>query len=125
MGFFFLRLFGTAHKVTCSVSSGYLKKHHQALFHPPLPLHKLHSVQRLGFGTNNKIFVQFDLPWWDADCEVIYFSWEDEVRRVVNDERCTFYRAYTLNQLHTLFSLSCFRFRMPWWTKCQMYIDPG
>lgn len=66
--------------LVCSHHSGYLKKHHSALFQPPLPLHKLHSVQRLGFGTNNKIFVEFDSPWWDADCEVIHLLWEDEVR---------------------------------------------
>lgn len=53
--------------------------HHSTLFSPPLPLHKLHSVQRMGFGTNNKIFVEFDSPWWDVDCEVIYLVWEDEV----------------------------------------------
>ncbi|KAG7258114.1 hypothetical protein CRUP_026714 [Coryphaenoides rupestris] len=52
--------------------------HHSTLFSPPLPLHKLHSVQRMGFGTNNKIYVEFDSPWWDADCEVIYLVWEDE-----------------------------------------------
>nr|XP_040033736.1 peroxisomal N(1)-acetyl-spermine/spermidine oxidase [Gasterosteus aculeatus aculeatus] len=67
-----------ADHVIVTVPLGYLKKHHSALFHPPLPLHKLHSVQRLGFGTNNKIFVEFDSPWWDADCEVIYLVWEDE-----------------------------------------------
>ncbi|KAG7236345.1 hypothetical protein INR49_001042, partial [Caranx melampygus] len=60
----------------------YLKKHQSTLFSPPLPLHKLHSVQRLGFGTNNKIFVEFDSPWWDADCEVIHFVWEDEAAMV-------------------------------------------
>uniref|UniRef100_A0A8C4GF14 Amine oxidase domain-containing protein n=2 Tax=Dicentrarchus labrax TaxID=13489 RepID=A0A8C4GF14_DICLA len=67
-----------ADHVIVTVPLGYLKKHHSALFRPPLPLHKLHSVQRLGFGTNNKIFVEFDSPWWDADCEVIYLLWEDE-----------------------------------------------
>ncbi|XP_070696755.1 peroxisomal N(1)-acetyl-spermine/spermidine oxidase-like [Pempheris klunzingeri] len=67
-----------ADHVVVTVPLGYLKKHHSALFCPPLPLHKLHSVQRLGFGTNNKIFVEFDAPWWDADCEVIHFVWEDE-----------------------------------------------
>ncbi|XP_068579357.1 peroxisomal N(1)-acetyl-spermine/spermidine oxidase-like [Cebidichthys violaceus] len=67
-----------ADHVIVTVPLGYLKKHHSALFDPPLPLHKLHSVQRLGFGTNNKIFVEFDSPWWDADCEVIYLVWEDE-----------------------------------------------
>lgn len=68
----------TADHVIVTVSLGYLKNHHSTLFNPPLPLHKLHSVQRLGFGTNNKIFVEFDSPWWDADCEVIYLLWEDE-----------------------------------------------
>ncbi|XP_029305563.1 peroxisomal N(1)-acetyl-spermine/spermidine oxidase [Cottoperca gobio] len=68
----------TADHVIVTVPLGYLKKHHSTLFRPPLPLHKLHSVQRLGFGTNNKIFVEFDSPWWDADCEVIYLVWEDE-----------------------------------------------
>ncbi|XP_022060964.1 peroxisomal N(1)-acetyl-spermine/spermidine oxidase-like [Acanthochromis polyacanthus] len=67
-----------ADHVICTVPLGYLKKHHSTLFHPPLPLHKLCSVQRLGFGTNNKIFVEFDAPWWDADCEVICLVWEDE-----------------------------------------------
>ncbi|XP_049926879.1 peroxisomal N(1)-acetyl-spermine/spermidine oxidase-like [Epinephelus moara] len=67
-----------ADHVIVTIPLGYLKKHHSTLFRPPLPLHKLHSVRRLGFGTNNKIFVEFDSPWWDADCEVIYLVWEDE-----------------------------------------------
>ncbi|XP_034057697.1 peroxisomal N(1)-acetyl-spermine/spermidine oxidase-like [Gymnodraco acuticeps] len=67
-----------ADHVIVTVPLGYLKKHHSTLFSPPLPLHKLHSVERLGFGTNNKIYVEFDSPWWDADCEVIYLVWEDE-----------------------------------------------
>lgn len=68
----------TADHVIVTVSLGYLKKHHSSMFSPHLPLHKLHSIQRQGFGTNNKIYVEFDSPWWDADCEVIYFLWEDE-----------------------------------------------
>lgn len=67
-----------ADHVIITVPLGYLKRHHPTLFHPPLPLHKLHSIQRLGFGTNNKIFVEFDEPWWDADCDVIQLVWEDE-----------------------------------------------
>lgn len=60
-------------------TSGYLKKHYSTLFCPPLPAHKLHSIQKLGFGTCNKIYVEFESPWWDADCEVIYLVWKDEV----------------------------------------------
>ncbi|XP_015233100.1 PREDICTED: peroxisomal N(1)-acetyl-spermine/spermidine oxidase [Cyprinodon variegatus] len=67
-----------ADHVIVTVPLGYLKRHHSSLFQPPLPLHKLHSIQRLGFGTNNKIFVEFDAPWWDADCDAIQLVWEDE-----------------------------------------------
>ncbi|XP_053730414.1 peroxisomal N(1)-acetyl-spermine/spermidine oxidase [Synchiropus splendidus] len=67
-----------ADHVIVTVPLGYLKKHHSSLFHPALPLHKQRSIQRLGFGTNNKIYLEFDSPWWDADCEVIHLVWEDE-----------------------------------------------
>ncbi|XP_026211777.1 peroxisomal N(1)-acetyl-spermine/spermidine oxidase [Anabas testudineus] len=79
-----------ADHVIVTVPLGYLKKHHSTLFRPPLPLHKLHSIQRLGFGTNNKIFVEFDSPFWDADCEVIYLLWDDEdalVQQVTDVQR--------------------------------------
>lgn len=68
----------TADHVIVTVSLGYLKKHHSSMFSPSLPLHKQLSIQRQGFGTNNKLYVEFDSPWWDADCEIIYFLWEDE-----------------------------------------------
>ncbi|KAM9345431.1 peroxisomal N(1)-acetyl-spermine/spermidine oxidase-like [Symphorus nematophorus] len=67
-----------ADHVIVTVPLGYLKKHHSTLFCPPLPAHKLHSVQKLGFGTCNKIHVEFESPWWDADCDIIYLVWEDE-----------------------------------------------
>ncbi|XP_074532011.1 peroxisomal N(1)-acetyl-spermine/spermidine oxidase-like [Halichoeres trimaculatus] len=67
-----------ADHVIVTVPLGYLKKHHSALFNPPLPTHKLNSIHRLGFGTCNKIYVEFGSRWWDADCEIIYLVWNDE-----------------------------------------------
>uniref|UniRef100_UPI0037E9A11D peroxisomal N(1)-acetyl-spermine/spermidine oxidase-like n=1 Tax=Semicossyphus pulcher TaxID=241346 RepID=UPI0037E9A11D len=67
-----------ADHVIVTVPLGYLKKHHSTLFSPPLPAHKLRSVHKLGFGTCNKIYVEFESPWWDEDCEVIYLVWNDE-----------------------------------------------
>ncbi|KAJ8418184.1 hypothetical protein AAFF_G00138930 [Aldrovandia affinis] len=67
-----------ADHVIVTVPLGYLKKHQETLLSPPLPLNKVHSIQRMGFGTNNKIFLEFEQPFWDPDCEVIYFVWEDE-----------------------------------------------
>uniref|UniRef100_A0A3B5B7B5 Peroxisomal N(1)-acetyl-spermine/spermidine oxidase-like n=1 Tax=Stegastes partitus TaxID=144197 RepID=A0A3B5B7B5_9TELE len=67
-----------ADHVIVTVPLGYVKKHHSALFHPPLPTHKLQSIQKMGFGTTDKIFVEFESPWWDAGCEIIYLVWKDE-----------------------------------------------
>lgn len=62
----------------CCFNKGYLKKHKDTFLSPSLPLHKLHSIQRMGFGTNNKIFLEFEQPFWDDECELIYLVWEDE-----------------------------------------------
>uniref|UniRef100_A0A8C1UU38 Amine oxidase domain-containing protein n=1 Tax=Cyprinus carpio TaxID=7962 RepID=A0A8C1UU38_CYPCA len=67
-----------ADHVIVTVPLGYLKKHQSTFLSPPLPLHKSHSIQRMGFGTNNKIFLEFEQPFWDEDCELIYLVWEDE-----------------------------------------------
>ncbi|XP_062852245.1 peroxisomal N(1)-acetyl-spermine/spermidine oxidase [Trichomycterus rosablanca] len=67
-----------ADHVIVTVPLGYLKKHHDTLFEPVLPLHKRHSLQRMGFGTNNKIFLEFEQPFWEEDCEAVYLIWEDE-----------------------------------------------
>ncbi|KAL0964155.1 hypothetical protein UPYG_G00319940 [Umbra pygmaea] len=91
-----------ADHVIITVPLGYLKKYHGTLFSPPLPLHKLHSVQRMGFGTNNKIFVEFDKPWWDEDCDVVYLVWEDEsdlVDQVADVERLWFKKLFGFSVL--------------------------
>uniref|UniRef100_A0A674PDE9 Peroxisomal N(1)-acetyl-spermine/spermidine oxidase-like n=1 Tax=Takifugu rubripes TaxID=31033 RepID=A0A674PDE9_TAKRU len=67
-----------ADHVILTVPLGYLQKHHSTLFHPPLPPPKVHSIQNLGFGTCNKVFVEFDVPWWGPNCEIIYLVWKDE-----------------------------------------------
>ena len=59
-----------------------MKKHHSTLLSPAPPLHKLHSIQRMGFGTNNKIFLEFQQPFWEPQTEAIYLLWEDEAHLV-------------------------------------------
>lgn len=77
----------------CSIT-GYLKKHQNTFLSPSLPLHKLHSIQRMGFGTNNKIFLEFEQPFWDEDCEWIFLVWEDETHLtdVVSDVKMSWIR---------------------------------
>ena len=46
--------------VLCTAPLGYLKKNHQKLFKPNLPEEKVNSIENLGFGDANKIFIIFD-----------------------------------------------------------------
>lgn len=31
----------------------------------------------MGFGTNNKVFLEFEEPFWEPDCQYIQVVWED------------------------------------------------
>lgn len=81
----------------CCPIKGYLKKYKDTFLSPSLPLHKLHSIQRMGFGSNNKIFLEFEQPFWDEDCELIYIVWEDETDLcdVVSDVKASWIRKLT------------------------------
>lgn len=68
--------------VTCSL--GYLKKHSHSLFKPLLPNDKLTSIHRMGFGTVDKIFLEFPEPFWDKDCEGIQFVWMNDEQFVLS-----------------------------------------
>ncbi|XP_065261455.1 spermine oxidase isoform X2 [Emys orbicularis] len=57
---------------------GVLKKYHESLFHPGLPEEKVMAIQKLGISTTDKIFLEFEEPFWSPECNSIQFVWEDE-----------------------------------------------
>uniref|UniRef100_A0A493T9D8 Peroxisomal N(1)-acetyl-spermine/spermidine oxidase n=1 Tax=Anas platyrhynchos platyrhynchos TaxID=8840 RepID=A0A493T9D8_ANAPP len=59
-------------------SQGFLKEHHHDFFQPPLPTWKAEAIHRLGFGTNNKIFLEFEQPFWEPEQQLLEVVWEDE-----------------------------------------------
>ncbi|XP_068024543.1 peroxisomal N(1)-acetyl-spermine/spermidine oxidase isoform X2 [Melanerpes formicivorus] len=67
-----------ADHVIVTVPLGFLKEHHQDFFQPPLPERKAEAIRRLGFGTNNKIFLEFEQPFWDPQQQLLEVVWEDE-----------------------------------------------
>ncbi|XP_069719752.1 peroxisomal N(1)-acetyl-spermine/spermidine oxidase isoform X2 [Phaenicophaeus curvirostris] len=67
-----------ADHVIVTVPLGFLKKHHRDFFQPPLPEEKAEAIRRLGFGTNNKIFLEFEQPFWEPQQQFLKVVWEDE-----------------------------------------------
>ncbi|XP_008563042.1 PREDICTED: peroxisomal N(1)-acetyl-spermine/spermidine oxidase-like [Galeopterus variegatus] len=66
-----------AHHVIVTVPLGFLKEHWDTFFEPPLPTEKAEAIRKIGFGTNNKIFLEFEEPFWEPDCQFIQLVWED------------------------------------------------
>ncbi|XP_027548876.1 peroxisomal N(1)-acetyl-spermine/spermidine oxidase [Neopelma chrysocephalum] len=67
-----------ADHVIVTVPLGFLKERHQDFFQPPLPEWKVEAIRRLGFGTNNKIFLEFEQPFWEPEQQLLEVVWEDE-----------------------------------------------
>jgi len=61
--------------VVCTQSIGCLKQSMHQLFVPPLPHAKRMSIQKLGFGTMNKVYLVFSQPFWDVDFETFNLLW--------------------------------------------------
>ncbi|XP_019583886.2 peroxisomal N(1)-acetyl-spermine/spermidine oxidase [Rhinolophus sinicus] len=66
-----------AHHVVLTVPLGFLKEHLDTFFEPPLPAEKAEAIRKIGFGTNNKIFLEFKEPFWEPDVQLIQLVWED------------------------------------------------
>ncbi|NXI48221.1 PAOX oxidase, partial [Galbula dea] len=67
-----------ADHVIITVPLGFLKEHHLDFFEPRLPKQKAEAIHRLGFGTNNKIFLEFEEPFWEPQQQLLEVVWEDE-----------------------------------------------
>ncbi|KAF7217956.1 spermine oxidase isoform X2 [Nothobranchius furzeri] len=69
-----------ADHVIITTSLGVLKQHHAAMFSPSLPEDKVLAIEKLGISTTNKIFLEFEEPFWSPECNSIQFVWEDEAQ---------------------------------------------
>ncbi|XP_067847380.1 peroxisomal N(1)-acetyl-spermine/spermidine oxidase-like [Heptranchias perlo] len=67
-----------ADHVIVTVSLGHLKSKGQSLFHPPLPENKLLAIENIGFGTVDKIYLEYEIPFWGEDAQRIVLVWKDE-----------------------------------------------
>jgi len=62
-----------AKRVISTLPLGVLKQQHHNLFHPALPQRLQDSIQRLGYGCLEKIWLSFSCePFWPTDADVFY-----------------------------------------------------
>lgn len=76
----------TAEHVIFTASLGVLKARHPTLFTPNLPEKKIKAINAIGYGTLDKIFLEFDKPFWSVDgSEFVSFSflWSDADLKLV------------------------------------------
>lgn len=65
-----------ADHVICTAPLGVLKETSNVLFDPELPQYKLESIERLLFGTVDKIFLEYDRPFLTNDISEVLLLWD-------------------------------------------------
>lgn len=55
-----------------------LKERHLSLFNPILPQRKIDAIDGLSIGTVDKIFLEFEKPFWTPEWEGFSFLWKPE-----------------------------------------------
>lgn len=77
-----------ADHVITTVSIGVLKENCHTLFTPPLPASKLNAIEGLSIGTVDKIYLEFEKPFWDGDWAGFSLLWtkkdSEEIRGTAN-----------------------------------------
>ncbi|RVE44839.1 hypothetical protein evm_010494 [Chilo suppressalis] len=66
-----------ANHVICTIPLGVLKEHVSTLFEPALPHYKIESIERLLFGTVNKIFLEYERPFLNPEVTEIMLLWQN------------------------------------------------
>ena len=65
----------------CTVPLGVIKESAETLFAPPLPADKRDAIEKLHFGTVNKIFLEYERPFLSPDVDEIVLLWDDRAER--------------------------------------------
>ncbi|GFG38328.1 hypothetical protein Cfor_01739 [Coptotermes formosanus] len=81
-----------ADHVICTIPLGVLKEKAATLFSPSLPQYKLDSIDRLLFGTVDKILLEYERPFLNPDVSEVMLLWETDVDSDTDDLSNTWYR---------------------------------
>lgn len=76
----------TANHLICTISLGVLKECHFQLFKPILPSWKVHTIDGLMFGSVDKIYVEFEKPFWHEPWDGFSMLWKSEQLREIQTD---------------------------------------
>ncbi|CRL05312.1 CLUMA_CG018144, isoform A [Clunio marinus] len=68
--------FYDADHVIVTTSLGVLKENYKTLFNPQLPKKKIDAIKGLSFGTVDKIFLEFEKPFWNDEWKGFSLLWK-------------------------------------------------
>lgn len=89
-----------ASHVICTIPLGVLKENVHTLFEPSLPDYKIESVNRLLFGTVDKILLEYDRPFLNPGVSEILLLWEEDSEGEGMDLKDTWYKKiYSFSKL--------------------------
>lgn len=74
-----------ADHLICTVSLGVLKERHLSLFEPHLSAEKIDSIDGMSIGTVDKIFVEFDKPFWTDGWEGFSLLWTNDALQSIRE----------------------------------------
>lgn len=74
-----------AEHVICTIPLGVLKEKAATLFSPSLPQYKLDSINKLLFGTVDKILLEYDRPFLNPDISEVMLLWETDVEAATGE----------------------------------------
>ncbi|XP_076166981.1 peroxisomal N(1)-acetyl-spermine/spermidine oxidase isoform X2 [Ptiloglossa arizonensis] len=74
-----------AEHVICTLPLGVLKEKANDIFDPPLPNYKLDAIDRLLFGTVDKIFLEYERPFLNPGVSEVMLLWDD--RGLLEEEK--------------------------------------
>lgn len=75
-----------ADHVICTVSLGVLKERHLTLFDPLLPSDKFDSIDGMSFGTVDKIYLEYDQPFWNENWSQAAILWLPEQLKEIRED---------------------------------------
>ncbi|CAG9818330.1 unnamed protein product [Phaedon cochleariae] len=65
-------------QVICTLPLGVLKHSASSIFQPPLPEYKMEAIDRLLFGTVDKIILEYERPFLHPSINEVLFLWESD-----------------------------------------------